>query len=72
MLTRRRKKTCKIDIENFQTSAASQLLNRPVNGTIFFAGEGLYEGASPGTVEAALISGKEAAGKLIKNSFKGT
>jgi monoamine oxidase len=36
----------------------------PINGTIFFAGEGLYEGVSPGTVEAALISGKEAAAKI--------
>ncbi len=53
-----------------QSSAARQLLNRPVANTIFFAGEGLYEGVSPGTVEAALISGKDAE-KLIKNTFKG-
>jgi monoamine oxidase len=46
------------------TSSARQLLKMPINGTIFFAGEGLYEGVSPGTVEAALISGKEAAAKI--------
>ena len=50
-------------------SAARQLLNQPVDDTIFFAGEGLYEGASPGTVEAALISGKEAAAKLSERGF---
>lgn len=48
------------------TAAARQLLNTPVADTIFFAGEGLYEGASAGTVEAALISGKETAAKLLK------
>ena len=68
-LTRGRKKTCKIDIENSQTSAARQLLNKPVDGAIFFDGEGLYEGASPGAVEAALISGKEVVGRLIKNTL---
>jgi monoamine oxidase len=50
------------------TSDARKLLNSPVDNTIFFAGEGLYEGVSPGTVEAALISGKEAAVKVIKNN----
>ena len=38
-LTRGRKKTCKIEIENSQTSAARQLLNKPVDDTILFAGD---------------------------------
>ena len=50
-LIRKRKKTCKIGIGTLQTCVAFQLLNRPVNGTIFFAGEGLFENVSPGTVE---------------------
>jgi monoamine oxidase len=45
---------------------ARQLLQQPVSNTIFFAGEALYEGAHPGTVEAALVSGKEAAAKVIQ------
>jgi monoamine oxidase len=48
------------------SKAARQLLQQPVLNTLFFAGEALYEGAHPGTVEAALVSGKEVAGKLMK------
>lgn len=41
------------------------LLNTPVEETVFFAGEGLYEGSgTPGTVEAALASGLAAAEKI--------
>jgi monoamine oxidase len=50
------------------SSSARQLLKAPVAGTLFFAGEGIYEGVSPGTVEAALISGKEAAARVMKLS----
>ena len=53
-LTRRRKKTCRIDIETLQTSATRQLLNKPVDGAIFFDGEGLYEGASPGARRSSI------------------
>lgn len=49
------------------TPAARKLLNTPVADTLYFAGEGLYEGASPGTVEAALVSGKEVAKKVLKS-----
>ncbi len=42
-----------------------KILNEPIENTIFFAGEYLYEGPAMGTVEAALISGKEAAGKIL-------
>ncbi|WP_162852630.1 flavin monoamine oxidase family protein [Dinghuibacter silviterrae] len=41
------------------------LLNTPVSDTVFFAGEGLYDGDdTPGTVEAALCSGLAAAEKI--------
>lgn len=33
---------------------------------IYFAGEAFYEGSSPGTVEAALVSGKNVAGKILE------
>lgn len=39
------------------TEAARKLLNQPVQDTIYFAGEALYEGEAGGTVEAALYSG---------------
>jgi monoamine oxidase len=46
-------------------AAALQVLNQPVENTLFFAGEGLYEGAHTGTVEAALVSGEGAAKRLL-------
>jgi len=46
---------------------ARQLLNNPVNNTLFFAGEYLYSGPAMGTVEAALNSGKATANLLSKN-----
>lgn len=45
------------------TELARRILQTPVAGTVFFAGEALYDGSSGGTVEAALVSGKEAAEK---------
>jgi len=42
-----------------------KILNNPVDNTIFFAGEYLYEGAAMGTVEAALTSGENAAKRMI-------
>lgn len=47
---------------------ARKLLLQPVEQTLFFAGEALYEGMAPATVEAALASGKEVAGKIIARS----
>jgi len=38
------------------TTNARALLNKPVQDTLFFAGEGLYDGMNGGTVEAALQS----------------
>lgn len=47
------------------TQAARELLNTPVSDTIYFAGEALYDGDSPGTVEAALHTGKTVANRVI-------
>jgi monoamine oxidase len=50
---------------------AAQILAKPVNDTIFFAGEATdFQGAN-GTVHAALASGKSAAQKIIKASRSG-
>lgn len=45
---------------------AKKILNTAAEDTIYFAGEAFYEGNSPGTVEAALVSGKETA-KIINS-----
>jgi monoamine oxidase len=46
-------------------SPARKLLNTPLENTLFFGGEALYEGdGTPGTVEAALASGLAAAGAI--------
>ena len=46
------------------TTSARQLLNEPIQNTLFFAGEAMYDGINGGTVEAALVSGVEVS-KLI-------
>jgi len=51
--------------ETVDCASARKLLRQPVEGTLIFAGEALYDGAAPATVEAALTSGKEAA-EIIK------
>ncbi|WPU93033.1 NAD(P)/FAD-dependent oxidoreductase [Mucilaginibacter sabulilitoris] len=45
---------------------ARKTLNTPVDNTIFFTGEYLYEGAAMGTVEAALTNGKDVAKRIKK------
>jgi monoamine oxidase len=45
--------------------AARAALATPVAGTLFFAGEGVYEGIAAGTVEAALVSGQTAARSML-------
>jgi monoamine oxidase len=45
--------------------AARATLATPVAGTLFFAGEGVYEGPAPGTVEAGLVSGQVAARAML-------
>jgi monoamine oxidase len=44
---------------------AIQKMLQPVEGTIFFAGEGLHQGPQIGTVEGALQSGKSTAHRLL-------
>lgn len=51
--------------DTLHTPAARKLLNTPLEETVFFAGEGLYEGRYPGTVEAALAHGKQAAQRMM-------
>lgn len=50
-----------------QTAAARKFLGKPIEETIFFAGEGFHEGESSGTVEAALSSGKQAAQQIMQS-----
>lgn len=47
------------------TKTALPVLKAPVAGTLFFAGEGLYNGSLKGTVEAALASGKEVVKEMM-------
>jgi monoamine oxidase len=48
-----------------ESAKARKVLNTPIDHTIYFAGEYLYDGPAMGTVEAALTSGLETAKKLI-------
>jgi len=53
---------------SYDTVAAPQareVLEKGIDGILFFAGEYLYEGPAMGTVEAALTSGEKAAMKVI-------
>jgi monoamine oxidase len=45
---------------------AKKILRQPVDDTIFFAGEALFEGTPGGTVEAALSSAKGTAQQVLK------
>jgi monoamine oxidase len=51
-----------------ETARAREFLRIPIKNTLYFAGEALYTGAAMGTVEAALVNGKEVAEKA--NSAK--
>jgi monoamine oxidase len=48
-----------------ETKSAKKILTSPVDNTLYFAGEGIYDGPSTGTVEAALVSGEEVARKIL-------
>lgn len=48
-----------------QTKEALQVLLQPVENTIYFAGEALYDNINVGTVEAALQSGKRTAQQVL-------
>lgn len=47
------------------TEWAKKVLSDPLENTLFFSGEALYEGSETGTVEAAFVSGTETARKII-------
>lgn len=47
---------------------ALQYVTTPVEHTVYFAGEAMYDGPAIGTVEAALVSGKEVAEKIIADT----
>lgn len=54
--------------EKLASKHAKRILNTPLENTLCFAGEGVYEGEQRGTVEGALLSGREAAAKLAGTS----
>jgi monoamine oxidase len=51
--------------DTVEAPEARKLLNTPVEDTLFFTGEYLYEGAEMGTVEAALTSGLDVAERML-------
>jgi monoamine oxidase len=48
-----------------ETTNALALVTKPIQDTIYFAGEAMYAGPSMGTVEAALTSGRETAERIV-------
>jgi len=50
--------------ETTASAKAKKVLYELIADTIFFAGEAMYEGSAIGTVEAALVSGKNVADRL--------
>ena len=57
--------------DTMEAPVSREVLNAPVNNTIFFAGEYLYDGPAMGTVEAALTSGEDVAKRMIGTLSKG-
>jgi monoamine oxidase len=51
--------------DTVMTPSYRKVLRTPVGETLYFAGEAIYEGNAPGTVEAAFQTGLEAAEKII-------
>lgn len=51
--------------DTVNAAACRNTLNTPIEGTLFFAGEYLYEGTAMGTVEAALTSGRDVAEMIV-------
>jgi len=50
--------------DTVESAGARKVLKTPIDHTIYFAGEYLYDGPAMGTVEAALTSGLETARKI--------
>jgi len=55
--------------DTVDSTEARKLLNEPIGNSLFFAGEACYEGTVPGTVEAALVNGKEVAEKILRSEI---
>lgn len=55
--------------DTVEAAGARKILSRPIDNTIFFAGEYLYEGPAMGTVEAALTSGLNAVKQILRESL---
>jgi monoamine oxidase len=53
--------------EKTDSKNAKRILNTPLENTIYFAGEGIYEGEQRGTVEGALLSGREVAQRILSS-----
>ena len=53
--------------DTVDTAEALKLLSNPVENTLYFAGEFMYQGTAMGTVEAALISGRDVAAIIANN-----
>lgn len=51
--------------DTIDSHKARQILTKPIENTIYFAGEFVYEGQAMGTVEAALTSGLDVAKKIL-------
>jgi monoamine oxidase len=51
--------------KTLKTSEAVKKILTPIEDTLYFAGEALYDGAEMGTVEAALASGASVAEKVV-------
>ena len=54
--------------ETVEAAEARAVLSRPIDNTLYFCGEALYDGMAPGTVEAAFSSGQEVAERIIAQS----
>ena len=50
-----------------ESAKAQKIFSSPVQDTIFFAGEAFYEGPSPGTLEAALVSARNVVEKMLND-----
>jgi monoamine oxidase len=51
-----------------ESAESRKEMRRPESNTIYFAGEGYYEGHAPATVEAALVSGEQTANQILTGS----
>lgn len=55
--------------DTVESLQAKKLFKTPIEQTIYFAGEAFYEGSSPGTVEAALVSAKDVVEMIMSGEW---